>query len=212
MRRFTTSIVILTLLASTTGAQVLDKRALLARQTWWDNRDFDWFAARIPMFESPHPAVDATCYYRWELVTKPVTYGSPETGYTFTEFIDRPFWSGHYGAITVHLATSSKRSAGWTPRYHRQFARYWFETLGAQPRSYSNGTGRPFGGLTRSSRHELSAAVAATHEAAIRRWIAEHWDPAHRLFRWDGLHDGMERTSTVANGDIDAGAEGFGRR
>src|SRR6476660_3727448 len=56
--------------------QVLDKHALLARQTWWDNRDFDWFAARIPAFESPDTAIDATYYYRWELVTKHLTYGS----------------------------------------------------------------------------------------------------------------------------------------
>ncbi len=78
----------LTRLASTAPAQVLDKRAIFERQTWWDNRDFDWFAARIPAFESPNADIDATYYYRWELVTKHLTYGSPETGYTFTEFIE----------------------------------------------------------------------------------------------------------------------------
>ena len=34
-------------MAAPTRAQILDKRALFARQTWWDNRDFDWYAARI---------------------------------------------------------------------------------------------------------------------------------------------------------------------
>src|SRR5690348_6896358 len=75
-------------------AQVLDKRALLARYDWLDNRDYDWFAERIPFFESPEPELDATYYYRWELLTKHLTYGDPSTGYTFSEFIDRPFWSG----------------------------------------------------------------------------------------------------------------------
>ena len=47
------SLLALVLAARPGAAQVLDKRALFARQTWWDNRDFDWLAARIPAFESP---------------------------------------------------------------------------------------------------------------------------------------------------------------
>ena len=40
--------------------------------------------------------------------------------------------------------------------------------------------------------------------------MAEHWDPAHRMFRWDGLHDGMERNiNSRLTDDIDAGAEGY---
>jgi hypothetical protein len=35
------------------SGQILDRRAVLARQSWWDNRDWDWYAARIPFFESP---------------------------------------------------------------------------------------------------------------------------------------------------------------
>jgi hypothetical protein len=74
---------------ATRPVPILDRQALLERHDWWDNRDWDWYAAKIPFFESPDP-IDATYYYRWEVLTKHLTYGSPETGYTFTEFIDRP--------------------------------------------------------------------------------------------------------------------------
>ena len=86
--------------AAATPAQVLDKQKLLDRQTFWDNRDADWFKENIPFFESPDADLDTTYYYRWEVLTKHLTYGSPNSGYSFTEFIDRPSWSGAYGAIS----------------------------------------------------------------------------------------------------------------
>ncbi len=202
----------LVLLALPAQAQVLDKSAVLRHQTWWDNRDFDWFAERIPMFESPDTAIDATYYYRWELVTKHLTYGSPEAGYTFTEFIDRPFWSGAYGAISCPLGHQLDEIRWLNDRrIIEDFARYWFEAPGAQPRSYSNWYG---------------AAVWGTYEVLgdttfLRRmlpymkqqyagWMAERWDPARGMFKWDGLHDGMERSITSRQtDDIDEGAVGF---
>ncbi|HEX7018423.1 MAG TPA: hypothetical protein VF159_00325, partial [Gemmatimonadaceae bacterium] len=119
--------------------QIIDKRAALARYDWLDNRDYDWFAERIPFFESPDTAIDATYYYRWELTTKHLTYGDPASGYTFSEFIDRPFWSGAYGAISCPLGHQF-HEIRWLndPRIVNDFARYWFDTPGAQPRSYSN--------------------------------------------------------------------------
>src|SRR6476661_2319143 len=77
-------------------AEVLDKEKLLETQTFWDNRDWDWYKENIPFFECPDPEINTTYYYRWELLTKHLTYGSPNSGYCFTEFIDRPFWSGAY--------------------------------------------------------------------------------------------------------------------
>src|SRR5439155_1528728 len=68
-------------------AQVLDRQKLLDAQSFWDNRDWDWYKQNIPFFESPDPGLDATYYYRWEVVTKHLTYGSPQSGYSFTEFI-----------------------------------------------------------------------------------------------------------------------------
>ena len=194
------------------AGQVLDKHALLARQTWWDNRDFDWFAARIPVFESPDTAIDATYYYRWELVTKHLTYGSPHNGYTFTEFIDRPFWSGAFGAISCPLG-HQLAELRWLndPDIVRQFARYWFETPGAQPRSYSNWYASAIWRLyevTRDSAllHHVLPYMKQQHAG----WVAEHWDTEQQMFRWDGLHDGMERNiNSRQTDDIDEGAEGY---
>jgi hypothetical protein len=205
-------LVVSQIVASGASAQVLDKRALLGRQPWRDNRDTEWFAARIPAFESPDSAIDATYYYRWELTTKHLTYGAPETGYTFTEFIDRPFWSGAYGAISCPLGHQLEEVRWLNDRgILEDFARYWFETPGAEPRSYSNWYG--------AAVWETYLVLADT--GFLRRvlphmkrqyagWVAERWDPGHRMFRWDGLHDGMERNiNSRQTDDIDAGAEGY---
>lgn len=212
IRQFAILCLTLGLLPIGAQGQILDKHALFARQSWWDNRDWDWFAARIPAFESPDTAIDATYYYRWELVTKHLTYGSPETGYTFTEFIDRPFWSGAFGAISCPLGHQFAELR-WLndPEIVRQFARYWFETPGAQPRSYSNWYASAMWRLyvvTRDSAllHDVLPYMKRQHAG----WIAEHWDDGQRMFRWDGLHDGMERNINARQtDDIDEGAEGY---
>jgi hypothetical protein len=204
----------LTLLVPTAPAssQILDKRALFARQTWWDNRDWDWLASRIPGFESPDSAVDATYYYRWELVTKHLTYGSARSGYSFTEFIDRPFWSGAYGAISCPLGHQFDELR-WLNDHEivDQFARYWFETPGAQPRSYSNWYGAAMWGLFEVSRDTVLLRRVLPHmQQQYAGWITEHWDAAQRMFRWDGLHDGMERNiNSRQTDDFDQGAEGY---
>jgi hypothetical protein len=193
-------------------AQVLDKRALLARQTWWDNRDFDWFAARIPAFESPDSAIDATYYYRWELVSKHLTYGSPETGYTFTEFIDRPFWGGAFGAISCPLGHQLEEIRWLNDRrIIDDFARYWFETLGAQPRSYSNWYGNAIWGTYQVLGDTSFLRRLLPHmKRQYAGWMTERWDPEHRMFRWDGLHDGMERNiNSRQTDDFDEGAVGY---
>src|SRR5437762_11179881 len=94
---FATSISLL--LGTVANADILNKQKLLNDQTFWDNRDWDWCKATIPFFECPDPGINTTYYYRWELVTKHLTYSSPNSGYSFTEIIDRPFWSGAYGDI-----------------------------------------------------------------------------------------------------------------
>ena len=67
----------------------LDKQQQLHAQSFWDNRDWDWYIQNIPFFECPDEDITTTYYYRWELLTKHLTYGSPNSGYSFTEFIDR---------------------------------------------------------------------------------------------------------------------------
>ena len=194
------------------SAQVLDKRAMLSRYEWLDNRDYDWFAARIPFFDSPDTAIDATYYYRWELVTKHLTYGDPRTGYTFSEFIDRPFWSGAYGAISCPLGLQF-HELRWLddPRIVNDFARYWFETPGAQPRSYSNWYGESMWAtyLVNGDR-QFIAGVLPYMKRQYAGWVAEHFDAARGLFHWDGLHDGMERNiNSRQTDDIDTGADGY---
>src|SRR5262245_47133334 len=81
--------VLLLTLTPPAPAQGLDRQKLLDAQTFWDNRDWDWYRANIPFLDCPDPEVLTTYYYRWELLTKHLTYGSPSSGYTFTEFIDR---------------------------------------------------------------------------------------------------------------------------
>lgn len=198
--------------SGTTHAQILDHDAVLARQSWWDNRDWDWYKARIPFFESPDTAVDATYYYRWELVTKHLTYGSPKTGYTFTEFLDRPFWSGRYGAISCPLGHQFAELRWLDDRLIiDDFARYWFETPGAQPRSYSNWYASAVWGVYQVlGDTSFLRRVLPYMKQQYAGWMAEHWDSAQRMFRWDGLHDGMERNiNSRQTDDIDEGAEGF---
>lgn len=215
MRRSTliAAVLAIVFLAGTpVAAQILDKRAILQRQTWWDNRDWSWYERRIPFFESPDPEIDATYYYRWELATKHLIYGSPRTGYTFTEFIDRPYWSGAYGGISCPLG-HQLYEIRWLKdrRIIDDFARYWFETAGAQPRSYSNWYGDAMWAmyLVHADTGFLRA-VLPHMKAQYAGWVAERYDTAHGLFRWDGLHDGMEvNINSRQTTDPGAGAEGY---
>src|SRR4051794_24544024 len=67
--------------ASAGVAEVLDKQKALDAQTFWDNRDWDWYKSNIPFFECPDAEIVTTYYYRWELITRHLTYGSPNSGY-----------------------------------------------------------------------------------------------------------------------------------
>jgi hypothetical protein len=138
MKRLSILLLALSACLPAADAAVLDKQAQLDAQTFWDNRDWDWYKANIPFFECPDADITTTYYYRWELTTKHVTYGSPTSGYSYTEFIDRPFWSGAYGAISCP-AGHQLYEVRWLrdPRYAQDYSRYWLRTPGAQPRNYS---------------------------------------------------------------------------
>jgi len=191
---------------------VLDQSAILARQSWWDNRDWSWFQRQIPFFESHDPEIDATYYYRWELLTKHLTYGSPESGYTFTEFIDRPFWSGAYGAISCPLG-HQLYEARWLRdrRIVEDFARYWFETPGAEPRSYSNWYGDAVWATYLVTADSAFLRTVLPHMLTqYQGWLTERWDPTHQMFRWDGMHDGMETNiNSRQTAEPFAGADGY---
>jgi len=175
---------------------VLDKQAQLERFDWWDNRDWDWYAKNIPFLETPDAEIDATYYYRWEVLTKHLVYGAPEHGYTFTEFADRPFWSGSYGAISCPLG-HQLYEVRWLKdrRIVDDFARYWFDVPGAEPRSYSNWYADALWAIYEvvgDARWIVSMLPYMQRQYA--GWMDERWDGEHRMFRWDGMHDGMETT------------------
>ena len=182
------------------------------RFEWWDNRDWARYEETIPFFESPDRDLDATYYYRWEVLTKHLVYGSPRTGYTFTEFIDRPFWSGTYGAISCPLGHQAYELRWLKDRRIREdFARYWFETPGAEPRSYSNWYGDAmWATYTVTGDSALLRTVYPHMEAQVAGWDRERWDSQHGMYRWVGAWDGMETNiNSRLTDDEFGGAEGY---
>jgi hypothetical protein len=212
---WTTAAVCLLAASAPAAGPVLDKQALLDRETFWDNRDWDWYKARIPFFECPDADIQTTYYYRWELLTKHLTYGSPNTGYTFTEFIDRPFWSGTYGAIScpaghqLYEARWLHTDAAW------DYAFYWFRTPGAEPRRYSTWIADavwatylvdPARGPGESSIRKLLPDLVKNYAG----WEQEHFFPAVGLFWQTGHDDGMElNINSRQTPDLVRGAPAF---
>ncbi len=174
--------------------QVLDKQKLLESQTFWDNRDWDWYAEQIPFFECPDADLTTTYYYRWELLTKHLTYGAPNSGYSFTEFIDRPFWSGAYGAISCP-AGHQLYEARWLrqPRIARDYSRYWFRTPGAQPRNYSTWLADSVWAVHLvQDAPEFSKDLLDDLVKNYEAWEQRHFVPEVGLFWQTGHDDGME--------------------
>jgi hypothetical protein len=131
-------------LSSTLGSlpaarRLLDPVKQLERWSFWHNRDWDWYTANIPFWESPDAEIDEIYYYRAEVLTKHLRYASPETGYIFTEFsnADRLEWAGRYSAI-ASAADLQFEEIRWlkTRQYAEDYARYWMLTQGAEPRNY----------------------------------------------------------------------------
>jgi len=185
---------LLTALPTVASAQVLDKQKQLESQTFWDNRDWDWYAEHIPFFECPDADITTTYYYRWELLTKHLTYGSPNSGYSFTEFIDRPFWSGAYGAISCP-AGHQLYEARWlrSPRIANDYSRYWMRTPGAQPRNYSTWLADSVWAVNQV--HPDDALVIDLLPDLVKNyegWEQRHFVPEVGLFWQTGHDDGME--------------------
>lgn len=203
---------ILLVMMNAARAEVLDKQKLLDAQTFWDNRDWDWYKANIPFFECPDADINTTYYYRWELVTKHLTYGSPASGYSFTEFIDRPFWSGAYGAISCP-AGHQLYEVRWLrdPTYARDYARYWFHTPGAEPRKYSTWLADAI--WATHAVHPDKAFITGLLPELVKNydgWVKRQWVPDVGLFWQIGHDDGMEYNITSRQTkDILRGAPGY---
>ncbi len=191
---------------------VLDKQAQLEAQTFWDNQDWDWYKANIPFFECPDADMTTIYYYRWDLVTKHLVYGSPNSGYSYTEFMDRPFWSGAYGAISCP-AGHQLYEVRWLAdaRLAQDYARYWLRTPGAQPRNYSTWLADSVWAVHLAHRDEafakdLLADLIRNHEG----WEKRHFVPAVGMYWQIGHDDGMEfNIASRQTRDIFRGAPGF---
>ena len=191
---------------------VIDKQRALDTYTWWDNRDWDWYKANIPFFDCPDQEIVTTWYYRWQLITKHMTYGSPNSGYSFTEFIDRPFWSGAYGSISCPSG-HQLYELRWLhdPRYEQDYSRYWFRTPDAQPRRYgcwladgiwAANLVHPNAALMR----DLLPDLKSNYEG----WEKRQFVPEVGLFWQNGHDDGMEfNINSRQTKDIMRGANGF---
>ncbi len=176
------------------NVSALDKLEQLQRQTFWVNRDFDWFAEHIPFFECPDAEIVTTYYYRWELVTRHLCYGSPNTGYTFTEFANRPFWSGRYGAIACPSG-HQLYELRWLrdPMYARDYLRYWFQTPGAEPRKYSCWLADSAWAVHRVHPHDgFTVGLLPDLVEHYEQWKKRQWEPEMGLFWQLGHDDGME--------------------
>ncbi|BBF80272.1 MGH1-like glycoside hydrolase domain-containing protein [Asticcacaulis excentricus] len=191
---------------------ILNKDALLAAQSFLDNRDTDWYKANIAFLETPDADLNAVYYYRYDMITKHKVYGSPETGYTLTEFIDRPGWSGAYGAISCPLGLQFS-DIRWLrdQRLARDYARYWYNTPGALPRAYSNWFGASMWGLFEAwGDKTFILSMLEDMKTNYRGWEEERFDQNARMFVWNGMQDGMETNiNSRQTPDWFRGAEGF---
>jgi hypothetical protein len=193
-------------------AAVLDKQPLLEAQNFWDNRDWDWYKSNIPFFTCPDKEITTTYYYRWELLTKHLTYGSQASGYSFTEFIDRPFWSGAYGAISCP-AGHQLYEARWLrdKRYAQDYARYWFRTPGAQPRRYSTWLADAIWAVSMAEGDEAFAKdLLPDLIKNFQGWEQKYFVPEIGLFWQIGHDDGMEyNINSRQTRDLVRGGPGF---
>jgi hypothetical protein len=173
---------------------VLDKQKILDKQSFWDNKDWGWYKDNIPFLETPDAEIDTTYYYRWELVTKHIVYGSPTSGYNFSEFIDRPGWSGRYGSISCPVG-HQLYDIRWIKdrRLSQDYSRYWYRTNGAQPRRYSCWLEDGIWAIYRVQQDkdfivDLKDDMAKNYQG----WKKSHYDEEFKMFWQHGMAEGME--------------------
>lgn len=176
------------------GETLLDARQNMLEHDFWVNKDLDWFAANIPVIDSPDEELDKTYYYRWELVTRHLVYSNPNTGYVFTEFANRPFWSGAYGTISCP-AGMQLDDIRWLadPRYARDYMRFWMRHPGAQPRNYSFWAAESAWSVHEVAPHrefivDLLPDLVRNYEG----WMQRGWVENMGMFWQLGHDDGME--------------------
>ncbi len=174
--------------------QILDKQKTLEKFDFWSNHDWEWYKKNIPFLETPDIEIDKTYYYRWEVVTIHLVYGSPESGYATTEFIDRPWWSGAFGTISCP-AGHQLYDYRWLrdPKYVKDYSRFWFRTPGAQPQNYTNWIGDAIWQSYKVNRDfDFVTGLLNDLKYDYYTWEKKFWVEEEGMFAWDGMHDGME--------------------
>ena len=159
MRVYTVTV---TRLATVVGLSGSAREALMTRFDFWDNEDWDWYRANIPFVETPDARLDETYYYRWQLVTKHLRYGSPRVGYVATEFNhEARAWAGSFGAITAPSGLQLSEMQWFRDRrYAEDYLRSFFVSKFARPHSYST-------------------------------WLADNAWSLHKVHRNDGFSTGL---------------------
>jgi len=174
--------------------QILDKQKTLEKFDFWSNQDWEWYKKNIPFLETPDIEIDKTYYYRWELVTVHLVYGSPESGYASTEFIDRPWWSGAFGTISCP-AGHQLYDYRWLrdQTFVKDYSRFWFKTPGAEPQNYTNWIGDALWQSYKVNRdYDFVTGLLNDLKNDYYSWEKKYWVEQEGMFAWDGMHDGME--------------------
>ncbi len=177
-----------------TSDLILDKQKMLDRQSFWDNKDWDWYKANIPFLETPDADIDTTYYYRFEMMTKHLVYGSPKSGYNYTEFIDRPGWSGRYGSISCPVG-QQLYDLRWFKDEHlsQDYCYYWFRTPGAQPHRYSCWLEDGIWAVYRVQQDKpFIKDIRDDVIENFKTWKEKHFDEEFGMFWQHGMADGME--------------------
>ncbi len=211
-RKIGIMIILTSLIIGLKGQNILNKQEILDNFSFWSNQDWEWYKENIPFLETPDKEIDLTYYYRWELATIHLVYGSPQSGYATTEFIDRPWWSGSYGTISCP-AGHQIYDFRWLrdPKYVKDYSRYWFKDPGAQPRNYTNWIADAVWQSYLVNR-DFNFATNLLNDLKFDyyKWEQEHWVDSEGMFAWDGMHDGMETNiNSRQTPEWFAGAQGY---
>lgn len=161
------------------------------RQTYPNEKAYQFMAENIPLFDHPDTALVRTWYFRWWTFRKAVKLTAND-GFVVTEFLPKVPWSGKENAISCP-AGHHYREGRWLQ--NRQilddYTRFWLYRGGAV-RAYSFWIADSVwqyalvSGDTKLAVEVLDALVK-NYEA----WEKSHRDPNGLFWQNDG-HDGME--------------------
>ncbi|MFC6859913.1 discoidin domain-containing protein [Zunongwangia atlantica] len=195
MKRLNITIILLIIVCIPCRAQsILDKQKTLNKFSFWSNEDWKWYKQNIPFLETPDIEIDKTYYYRWELVTMHLIYGSPKSGYASTEFIDRPWWAGAYGTISCPVG-HQLYDYRWLkdPKYFKDYSKFWYKDPGAQLQNYTNWLGDAiWQGYKVHRDFRFTTNLLNDLINDYKKWEKKYFIESEGMFAWDGMHDGME--------------------